>query len=361
LLNQPAPAPHSDSSSAIQTICYWLTHWSFIMIDHDQLFKRLLSTFFFEFIDLFLPDMAAYLDRSSISFLDKELFAENNNDGKTIADLVIRAKFRDCDSFLLVHVELQAQHLPDFGRRLHRYFTRLHEHYDLPVYPIAVFSFARPYKEQPGVYEVHFPDLNVLRFHYRTVQLNRLNWRHYVRHKNPVAAALMAKMEFAPKERHKVKLECLRLIATLNLDHDKSGLIWTFVDSYLSLTAAEQRQFDIGFKKLGIRQQERIMVIRNSWLEEGRLEGLKEGRKEGRKKGLEKGLEKGRQEGRQEGRHEGAILLVSRLFSRRFGPLKKSTQAKLRSLSVEQLEQLNEAFLDFETVDDFHSWLASAN
>jgi hypothetical protein len=38
-------------------------------INHDRLFKELLKTFFFEFIDLFLPQMSQYLDRSEITFL----------------------------------------------------------------------------------------------------------------------------------------------------------------------------------------------------------------------------------------------------------------------------------------------------
>ena len=46
------------------------------MIDHDRLFKELLTTFFVEFIELFLPDVAAYLEGDSIEFLDKEVFTE---------------------------------------------------------------------------------------------------------------------------------------------------------------------------------------------------------------------------------------------------------------------------------------------
>jgi|GEM_PF-2466122 hypothetical protein len=40
-------------------------------IDHDRLFKELLSTFFVEFVDLFFPEMAAYLDRDSLTPLDR--------------------------------------------------------------------------------------------------------------------------------------------------------------------------------------------------------------------------------------------------------------------------------------------------
>ncbi len=45
-------------------------------MDYDHLFKELLTTFFVEFVQLFLPDVAAYLDSASLEFLDKEIFTD---------------------------------------------------------------------------------------------------------------------------------------------------------------------------------------------------------------------------------------------------------------------------------------------
>lgn len=36
-------------------------------IDHDRLFKELISTFFIEFIELFFPEVLKYLDTNSVS------------------------------------------------------------------------------------------------------------------------------------------------------------------------------------------------------------------------------------------------------------------------------------------------------
>lgn len=72
----------------------------------------------------------------------------------------------------------------------------------------------------------------ILQFNYDVIQLNRLNWRYFVQQQNPVASALMAKMNIAPEERRQVKLECLRLMATLRLDRAKMQLISGFVDTY---------------------------------------------------------------------------------------------------------------------------------
>ena len=42
-------------------------------IDHDRIFKELLTTFFVEFVEAFLPDVAAYLEQESLVFLDKQV------------------------------------------------------------------------------------------------------------------------------------------------------------------------------------------------------------------------------------------------------------------------------------------------
>src|SRR5881296_1733515 len=109
------------------------------MIDHDRLFKELLTNFFAEFVELFLPEMAAYLDKKSLVFLDKEIFTDVTSGEKHEVDVVARAKFRGRDSCFLVHLENQAQQQADFNSRMFDYFARLHRKYRLPVYPIALF------------------------------------------------------------------------------------------------------------------------------------------------------------------------------------------------------------------------------
>jgi hypothetical protein len=198
------------------------------MIPHDRLFKELLTTFFSEFVELFLPQVAAYLDTSSLVFLDKEIFTDITSGDTHHADLVVKARFKDSESFFVVHVEMQAQQQAHFGRRLFRYFSRLYDKYALPVYPIVIYSFDRPKEKQPSCFEVRFPDLKVLRFSYIVIQLNRLDWRRFLKHSNPVAAALMAKMGIAPTDRVSVKLECLRSLARLKLVEAKEGLVRDF-------------------------------------------------------------------------------------------------------------------------------------
>ena len=99
-------------------------------MDHDRLFKQLLTTFFVEFIELFFPALAAYLDRSSVTFLDKEIFTDVTQGERHQVDLVVEARFRDQPSYFLVHMEPQAERRAGFPRRMFGYFSRLNESAD---------------------------------------------------------------------------------------------------------------------------------------------------------------------------------------------------------------------------------------
>lgn len=69
------------------------------MIDHDRLFKELLTTFFWEFIEFFLPEVAVYLERDSISFIDKEVFTDVTAGERYETDLLVKVRFQGKESF----------------------------------------------------------------------------------------------------------------------------------------------------------------------------------------------------------------------------------------------------------------------
>jgi predicted transposase YdaD len=68
-------------------------------------------------------------------------------------------------------------------------------------------------------------------------------------------------------------------------------------------------------------------------------------------------LKEGLEQGRQEGRQEAEVQLVWRQLNRRLGILDPSLEPQIRRLSVEQLETLAEALLDFSSVEDLQAWL----
>jgi predicted transposase YdaD len=314
------------------------------MVEHDRLFKLLLRTFFVEFIDLFFQVMSEGLDPDSIEFLDKQVFTDITAGEKHEADLVVKARFRGQEAFFLFHVEPQSYPEELFPRRMFIYFSRLYETFGLPVYPIAVLSYDRPLEAAPSEHRVEFPDGEVLAFRYRVVQLNRLRWRDFVNRPNPVAAALMAKMQVEPRDRKRVKLQCLRMMLTLKLDQAKMGLIAGFVNTYLRLTPKQEREVQKEIEALEPKSKE-IAMFWTSWHEEGMKAGMKAGMREGK----------------QEGRQEEALTLVQRQLRRRFGAPVEALLERVRQLPTTRLEELGEALMDFSGVSDLERWLDRAS
>ena len=71
------------------------------------------------------------------------------------------------------------------------------------------------------------------------------------------------------------------------------------------------------------------------------------------------GYERGIAEGKQEGKQEGEQNLVVRLLQKRVGNLPEEIRKKIQTLSLNQLESLREALLDFTAIEDLFNWLDS--
>ncbi len=67
----------------------------------------------------------------------------------------------------------------------------------------------------------------------------------------------------------------------------------------------------------------------------------------------------GKAEGKAEGVKQEAVSLVLRLLKKRIGEINAEDESQITALSVEQLEALGEALLDFSSGDDLSSWLAN--
>lgn len=72
-----------------------------------------------------------------------------------------------------------------------------------------------------------------------------------------------------------------------------------------------------------------------------------------------KAIQEGRQKGRQEGRQEEGLSLILRQLNRRIGSISPSLEQQIRSLSLNTLEDLGEALLDFNSENDLLTWLSN--
>lgn len=306
---------------------------SFSRIDHDKLFKELLRTFFYEFLMLFFPRLAAGIDRKSLQFLDKEIFTDIATKQRHAVDLLAKVRLRGKPVWLLVHIETQARKQKHYPRTVFHYFARLHMKHLLPIYPIVLYSYDKPKTVEPDTYAVDCFDFRPLEFHFKALQLNKMDWRKFVKQPNPVASALMTRMKFAEDDRPRVKLECLRMIATLKLDPARATLIGTFMDTYLKLTAKEQRVYDAEVAKFGPEEKEQAMLLTNEW------------------------IRKGERKGRKEGQRRGQLSIVTAILTKRVGKLPANLSARVRKLTSPQLDRLAVALFEVETIDDLKKWL----
>ena len=72
--------------------------------------------------------------------------------------------------------------------------------------------------------------------------------------------------------------------------------------------------------------------------------------RETERRGIEQGIEQGRQ--------QGESALIMRMLKRRF-EVPEAIETEVNALSIESLEELGEAFLDFTSLDDLVAWLAA--
>lgn len=298
-------------------------------IDHDALFKKLLTNFFGEFLELFLPEVLAYIDRASIMALDKEIFAAIGDEPNLEADVLMKANFKGKETWFIIHVEPQSYTQNTFSRRMFVYFANLYLHYDKPIYPVALFTYNEPFKKAPNRLQVKFPDKVVLDFSFEAIQLNRLDWHDYLNSVNPVALALMAKMNLAPEDYIRVKLECLNKLFGLGLTDAQENIVVEFVDTYIPLNQNQQQLFLRELEDKGLARKERYMTFVNSWKQEG----------------IDLGIEQGK------------LNLLLQLLTYRFNTLTPEVENQIKALPTEKIDALSRAMFDFKDSQGLLNWL----
>jgi len=143
-----------------------------------------------------------------------------------------------------------------------------------------------------------------------------------------------------------VKVECLRLLATLRLAPAKMQLISGFVDTYLRLNEAEEVTFEAELNRMGLSEEEeaRVMEIVTSWMEKGIERGLQQGLQQGFQQGFQQALAR-----------EAALVLYQ--LNDRFQGIPQSVEEEIRRLSIVEIELLGEALFKLASETDLRSWL----
>jgi len=231
-------------------------------------------------------------------------------------------------ALVLILIEAHSYDDKHFSERLFRYCTRLYDKYGLPIFPVAVLSYNSPKATAPKSFKVGFRHFTAITFNYLTIQLNKLDWQEYADKQNPIACAFMAKMPIDKKDRAKLKLVALNNLTEMGLNPAQLRLLTGFIDTYLDLNLKEQVEFEEALSKVEGAKKEAVMELTTSW----KREGIKEGEKN----------------------------LLIKMLTHRYGPLSEAEEGQVRGLKEKKVEKLAEAILDFQSREEFTTWLAKA-
>jgi len=253
-----------------------------VSVPHDQTFKQLLETFFYDFLRLFLPDVALAIDPGSIEFVPPEAFTDIPAGEQRTADLAARAyTVAGEPEVILLHTEVEMRRGPEFGDRMWEYNVLFQLREKLPVLSIAL-------QLRPGTAGVSLETYHreVLGVTYRHMQfwqvgLRDLNEEAYEQAEPPLAAALCALMRPPDAQgRAMLKFRLMQRIAGSRLDEARTFLLLNVVETYLELDEAEQAEYRA---RLGTEGGAEVEMLETTWAERKILEGREQGRAEGQR------------------------------------------------------------------------------
>ncbi len=304
-------------------------------MDHDQVFKELLRTFFREFMELFFPHVAARLDFERVTFLDKETFTDLPHGEQREADLVAQVyTLNGQPEIILTHIEVEARRRRTMPERMHEYYMMLRLRHHVPVYPIVIYLSPGAGGLTTEQHEERVFDEQVDLFSYRAVGLPDLLADDYQESEYPLGPALSALMKPSRLGSVVQGYRSLRAMALAQMDDAKKALLTNIIETYLPLKPEEQERL-------------RSMIAAPEGKEIQEMISVYEQR------GIEKGIEKGIEQGIEQGIEKGKRDSLLRLLRHRFADLPDQFLRRIEAIKESsELDRLFDRAVDISTLED---------
>lgn len=243
------------------------------------------------------------------------------------SDVLIKANSPQHGDFLILN-ELQLRYKPNIPKRMRAYAALAEERYDLPTYPVLVNILPPSVSMQiASRYESEFMGLQA-RQDYRTINLWEVDADRVFQQPLPTLLPFVPVLRGGGEE--SVVRRALQVLRTNEQLSELEPLLAFFAGFVLETRLVQQ-----------IMRWDMAVLRESPWYQEI----------------LREGQQQGQQQGRQEGRQEGELALIIRLLNRRIGSVEPQMQERLQGLSIDWLEELGEALLDFERSADLEAWL----
>lgn len=325
---------------------------------HDKFVKDALSQpeTIPDLLKLYLPHaITKLIDTKRIeqvkdSFVDEELQEE-------FSDLIFRVGLKN-GSDVFVYILLEHKSFPDkwvafqllcyivrFWNKILKQGVKL-----LPiVFPVVLYHGKRRWtvdKKFSALFDLtgDFSDLRgyVPEFEYHLCDLSEYEDEEIVG-SEPLQAVLRLLKHIFQSDLKEQMYESLRLLYGSELTEErKLEYSYSMLNYLLMSKRATERDFS------------RAMAAAIEEKGEGKMQNFMD---VWREEGIQQGLQQGLQRGREEGKQEGEARFALRQLKYRFGELNSKTEERIRSLSVEKLEELSEVLLEFQSRKDLTAWL----
>jgi hypothetical protein len=307
--------------------------------DLDSPWKDILRTYFPQAMQFFFPNTAELIDWSkSHEFLDKEFqkISQDAELGRRYADQLVKVWLKTGKSlWLLVHLEVQSQSETGFEERMFTYCLRIFDQFhQIPTSLAILCEESKTWR--PQSYSTEYPDSSI-HFRFGIVKLIDFwdRWEELEQNPNPFAVVVMAHLKTMetrpnPEQRKVWKLSLIRGLYDRGLDRQDILNLYKFIDWLMLLPKGLEKTL---WNELKTFEEERKVTYVTT----------------GERIGFEQGMQQGRQ--------EGELTLILRLLTRRVGGIAPDSEAQIRTLSLNQLETLGEALLDFSQPSNLDDWL----
>ena len=294
------------------------------MTDHDQNFKNLILDYPRQALMFFAgQEIGADIAEARIIPLREEQLKERLGDRYRKLDVPVLVEWQDGRRDALLFVLEEESEARKFSiHRLAHYCIDMAELMATDrVIPVVIFL--RSGRTRPELLRLGSDNQTYMEFRYLACYLKRLSANDYCESDNIVVRLNLPNMHYKPESRLEIYAAAQRGLAMLESKPNLLSKYADFIDTYAELSEEELTEY-----------RERYLD------EEGGLMGLA-------------------QILRQEGRQEECLALLMRLLRCRLGIHPEIDQAlpNFQTMSVEQLEELAEALLNFTEISDLTVWI----
>lgn len=250
----------------------------------------------------------------------------------------------DARFWVLVHIEVQAQHDAALAKRIFDYSYRIYKQYGQPVASLALLADENPLWQPCAFHNrvlgttmgISFATAKLLDYADRIDDL--------LTSRNPFALVTLAHLRTQharhdPDRLYAAKWQLTKLRYQRGWGKQRIMTFFRVSNWMMALPPPHQVRYRRAVRKFA--KEHKV-----EWIDPYDQMLMEKAQEKGRKEGLEKGLEKGREEGRK----EGAVELLEGQLTQRFGPLPPTVRKRLAKASQEQLAAWSTAMLEAQSL-----------